>query len=164
MWCYRALLKKKRCSRPQTRRLSSGSAMTARAQVFGRRNVEPIHAFGRPASEKRQGTKSRWVGHWRCRGLHGELSGGAGLKEDDAKRSSPGFDPRRGGPGGAERADRGFVDQNGAGEAGQSDGPTQARAMPVEIRREWLVSLRLPKPRGRLWRAKLNCQRNSTNL
>jgi hypothetical protein len=33
-------------------------------------------------------------------------------------------------------ADRGFVDQNGAGDAGQSDGPTQARAMPVEIRRE----------------------------
>jgi hypothetical protein len=27
-----------------------------------RRNAEPIHALGRPASEKRQGTKSRWVG------------------------------------------------------------------------------------------------------
>jgi hypothetical protein len=28
-------------------------------QVFGRRNAEPIHALRRPASEKRQGTKSR---------------------------------------------------------------------------------------------------------
>jgi autotransporter passenger strand-loop-strand repeat protein len=26
-------------------------------------------ALGRPASEKRQGTKSRWVGHSRCPGL-----------------------------------------------------------------------------------------------
>ena len=39
-----------------------------------------------------------------------------------------------------------FVDQNGAGDAGQSDGPTQAGAMPVEIRREWLVSLRCTTP------------------
>jgi hypothetical protein len=28
-------------------------------QVFGRRNAEPIHALSRPASEKRQSTKSR---------------------------------------------------------------------------------------------------------
>jgi hypothetical protein len=53
-----------------------------------------------------------------------------------------GFVPRRGCPCTAERADRGFVDQNGAGDAGQSDGPTQAEAMPVEIRRGWPVSLR----------------------
>jgi hypothetical protein len=33
-------------------------------------------------------------------------------------------------------------DQNGVDDAGPSDGPTQAGAMPVEIRREWLVSLR----------------------
>jgi hypothetical protein len=33
----------------------------------------------------------------------------------------------------------GFVDQNGAGDAGPSDGPTQAGAMPVEIRRECRV-------------------------
>jgi hypothetical protein len=40
-------------------------------QVFRRRHCETIHALGWPASEKRQGTKSRWVGHWRCRGLYG---------------------------------------------------------------------------------------------
>src|SRR5438445_302874 len=37
--------------------------MTAFVQVFGRRNVKTIDALGRPASEKRQGTKSRRVGH-----------------------------------------------------------------------------------------------------
>jgi hypothetical protein len=37
-------------------------------QVFGCRHDEAIHALRRPASEKRQGTKSRDVGHRRCRG------------------------------------------------------------------------------------------------
>jgi hypothetical protein len=43
-------------------------------QVFGRRHDETIHALGRPASEKRQGTKSRWVKHGRCSGLYGDLA------------------------------------------------------------------------------------------
>ena len=111
-------------------------------QVFGRRNVEPIHALVGPASEKRQGTKSRWVGHWRCRGLYGELSGASSSKRMTRSGRAHGFGPRRRCRCGAERADRGFVEQNGAGDAGPSDGPTQAGAMPVEIRREWLVSLR----------------------
>jgi hypothetical protein len=33
-------------------------------QVFGCRREGPIHPLRRPASEKRQGTKSRLVGHW----------------------------------------------------------------------------------------------------
>jgi hypothetical protein len=33
--------------------------MSAFVQVFGRRNAETIDALGRPASKKRQGTKSR---------------------------------------------------------------------------------------------------------
>ena len=111
-------------------------------QVFGRRNAEPIHALWRPASEKRQGTKSRWVGHWRCRGLYGELSGASGSKRMTRSGRAHVFGPRRGCPCRAERADRGFVDRNGAGDAGQSDGPTQAGTMPVEIRRECLASLR----------------------
>jgi len=32
-------------------------------QVFGRRHDGTIHGLERPASEKRQGAKSRWVGH-----------------------------------------------------------------------------------------------------
>ena len=41
-------------------------------------NDETLDALGRPASEKRQGTKSRWVGHRRCSGLYGELALGCG--------------------------------------------------------------------------------------
>ena len=38
--------------------------MSGFVQVFGRRHDEAIHALRRPASEKRQCTKSREVGHW----------------------------------------------------------------------------------------------------
>jgi hypothetical protein len=33
-------------------------------QVFSRRQEQPHHALRRAAAEKRQGTKSREVGHW----------------------------------------------------------------------------------------------------
>jgi hypothetical protein len=69
-----------------------------------RRNVEPIHALWRPASEKRRGTKSRWVGHWRCRGLYGELSGASGSKRMRRSGRAHGFGPRRGCPCRAERS------------------------------------------------------------
>jgi hypothetical protein len=36
-------------------------ATSAPVQVFGRRHDEPFHALWRPASKKRQGTKSRDV-------------------------------------------------------------------------------------------------------
>jgi hypothetical protein len=42
-------------------------------QVFGRRHDNPFHALWRPASKKRQGTKSREVAHWRCNGRYGDL-------------------------------------------------------------------------------------------
>src|SRR6266851_6833698 len=42
--------------------------MSRIVQAFGCRHDEAIHALRRPASEKRQGTKSREVGHRRCRG------------------------------------------------------------------------------------------------
>jgi hypothetical protein len=111
-------------------------------QVFGCRDADPIHARRRPASEKRQGTKSRWVGRRRCRGLYGELSGALGSKRMTRSGRAHGFGRRRGCACRAERADRGVVDRECAGDAGQSDGPAQAGAVPVEIRREWLVSLR----------------------
>jgi hypothetical protein len=57
-------------------------------QVFGRRNAEPFHTLRRPASEKRQGTKSRLVRHLSMpRALWG-IERGGGLKENEAKRSS----------------------------------------------------------------------------
>ena len=40
------------------------------------RHDEAIHALRRPASEKRQGTKSREVGHRWCRGRYGDLAAG----------------------------------------------------------------------------------------
>ena len=42
-------------------------------QVFERRGYE-TSALMRPAFEKRQGTKSRAVGHRRCRGRYGDLA------------------------------------------------------------------------------------------
>ena len=48
--------------------------MSAAVQVFGCRHDDAIHALRRPASEKRQGTKSREVGHRRCRGRYGDLA------------------------------------------------------------------------------------------
>src|SRR5260221_7785607 len=47
--------------------------MSLHVQVFGRRHDEPFHALWRPASKKRQGTKSREVAHWRCNGRYGDL-------------------------------------------------------------------------------------------
>src|SRR5450631_1582223 len=41
------------------------SVMSEFVQVFGRRHDEPFHTLWRPASKKRQGTKSREVWHWR---------------------------------------------------------------------------------------------------
>ena len=56
--------------------------MSACVQVFGRRHDEPFHALRRPASKKRQGTKSREVGHWRCCGRYGDLIVAPGWRVD----------------------------------------------------------------------------------
>jgi hypothetical protein len=48
--------------------------MAGIVQVFRCQHCKTIHALGWPASEKPQGTKSRWVGHWRSHGLYGELT------------------------------------------------------------------------------------------
>ena len=47
--------------------------MSLIVQVFGCRHDEAIHAVRRPASEKRQGTKSREVGHRRGNRRYGDL-------------------------------------------------------------------------------------------
>src|SRR5260370_81200 len=59
-----------------------GYGTTAHVQVFGRRHDEPFHALWRPASKKRQGTKSREVGHWRCNGRYGDLMAAPSLRVD----------------------------------------------------------------------------------
>jgi len=47
--------------------------MSGSVQVFGRRHDGPFHALWRPASKKRQGTKSREIGHWQRSGRYGDL-------------------------------------------------------------------------------------------
>ena len=56
------------------------SGMSAVVQVFGRRHAETLDALGRPASEKRQGRKSRSVVQRRCSVRYGDLAVGLGLK------------------------------------------------------------------------------------
>ena len=55
---------------------SSSRALSSREKtgtILGRRDEGGSHAWRRPASEKRQGTKSREVVCWRCSGLYGVL-------------------------------------------------------------------------------------------
>ena len=56
-----------------------GERMSASVQVFGRRDDETLPALRRPASEKRQGTKSRWVTGRGCRGRYGDFAASLGL-------------------------------------------------------------------------------------
>src|SRR5450755_5052222 len=53
--------------------LFSGTATSSVVQVFGRRHDEPFRALWRPASKKRQGTKSREVWHRWGSGRYGDL-------------------------------------------------------------------------------------------
>jgi hypothetical protein len=53
--------------------------MSAIVQVFGRRHDEAIDVLMRPATEKRQGTKSRWLVRERFGWLYGDLVAAAGL-------------------------------------------------------------------------------------
>jgi len=48
------------------------AAISGIVQVFGAGDDEPLRALIRPASEKRQGTKSRSVGQRRCRRRYGD--------------------------------------------------------------------------------------------
>jgi hypothetical protein len=55
-------------------------------QVFGCRRDESMGALMRPATEKRQGTKSRWVMQRRCRGRLWGFSRGDGVIHSGLKR------------------------------------------------------------------------------
>ena len=57
--------------------------MSPIVQVFGRRHDESMGALKRPATEKRQGTKSRWVMQRRFREHYGDLVAAAGLMSLD---------------------------------------------------------------------------------
>ena len=51
---------------------TSDETLSACVQVFGRRHDEAIHALRRPASEKRQCTKSRECGTRQCSECYGD--------------------------------------------------------------------------------------------
>ena len=50
------------------------SSTSAIVQVFGRRHVVAIHAVMWPATEKRQGTKSREMVRLRCSERYGDFA------------------------------------------------------------------------------------------
>jgi hypothetical protein len=104
--------------------------------IYSARNAEPIHALRRPASEKRQGTKSRWVGHGGCSKHYGELaaalvgrrSGGSGRRDR--------FGSEDGGRCWYKPVDRTVHDQIGGASAGQSDRAVQWWALLAVIQHE----------------------------
>ena len=51
--------------------------------IYSARDDGAIHALMRPATEKRQGTKSRWVMQRRFREHYGDLVAAAGLMSFD---------------------------------------------------------------------------------
>ena len=55
-------------------RATFGAVQRLPMEVFGRRHDESMGALKRPATEKRQGTKSRSEVHRWCGGLYGELT------------------------------------------------------------------------------------------
>ena len=94
------------------------------------------HALRRPASEKRQGTKSRWVGHGGCSGRYGDLaaalvwrgSGGSGRRDR--------FGSEDGGTCRYIAVDRTVRDQVGGAAAGQSGRAARSCALPAVIQHE----------------------------
>jgi hypothetical protein len=57
---------------PTFRTCRSNRHISVVVQVFGRRHEEAIHALRRPASEKRQCTKSRECGTRQCSECYGD--------------------------------------------------------------------------------------------
>jgi hypothetical protein len=128
--------------REVTRVPTAKKATSVVVQVFGRRADEAIPAHRRPASEKRQGTKSREVGHRRCSGRYGDFAAGSGLRRlersgcDDRVSATR----RR-----VRRYERGFWasrDKIGRATAGESRTLMRAWALPAESRPDWRSSLR----------------------
>ena len=70
-----------RCT--HTRAFFAAVHMSLCVQVFGRRHDGAIDALMRPATKKRQGTKSRWGEAGRCRERYGDLAAAAGLMSLD---------------------------------------------------------------------------------
>ena len=115
--------------------------MSAFVQVFGRRNAKTIHARRQPASEKRQGTKSRSVVQRRCGVRYGDFAAGLGLKRLDRSGLPDGFAPSRGCACGVnERSARFTTGLAAPMRANPTDAMRAGRGR-LESQREWRVSL-----------------------
>jgi hypothetical protein len=106
--------------------------MAAFVQVFRCRHCETIRALRRPASEKRQGRKSRWVGHRRCRGLYGDLASGCRAGRYGRSGRAGRFGSKVGWARGHERVNGLSGDAISDAVSGPSGVSTQVGAPPVE--------------------------------
>jgi hypothetical protein len=88
--------------------------------IYSARHSETIHALGRPASEKRQGRKSRWVKHGRCSGLYGDLAAGWGAGRFDRSGRAGRFGSKVGCARGRERVNGVLRDPLSDAVSGQS--------------------------------------------
>ena len=95
-------------------------------QVFGRWNAETIRALWQPASEKRQGRKSRSAVQRRCGVRYGELAARAGVRSLDWSGCGNGFAAKHGWARRCERACGALNDEIGGAPAGKSIEPLRA--------------------------------------
>src|ERR1700722_4605580 len=100
------------------------------------------HALGRPASEKRQGTKSREVEHRRCGGHYGDLAAGSGFGRLERSGCGDRFAAKHRRMR-SERAIWAQREEIGRATGGESGAPMRAWALPAESRPGWRSSLRL---------------------
>src|SRR6476659_2839161 len=89
-------------------------------QVFGCRDAETLLTLGEPASEKRQGRKSRDVGHRRCSGRYGDLTPASVLGKLSRRWRSDRFSWNAGRACWREQADRTLLDRIFGAITGQS--------------------------------------------
>jgi hypothetical protein len=104
-------------------------------QVFGRWNAETIRALWQPASEKRQGRKSRSVVQRRCGVRYGDLAARPGVRSLDWSGCRDGFAAQHGFACRCERAVGALNDKIGA-TTGESSKPLRALTLPAESQQE----------------------------
>jgi len=117
-----------------TRQLRSGMSAAAclllcRFSAAG--NDEGLDTLWRPAAEKRQGTKSRDVGQWRCRGRYGDLATKWGIWSLGSIDCGDRFSAKRRCMRRCERALCAWRDKICRATAGESSAPMRAWALPA---------------------------------
>ena len=97
---------------------------------------EAVWALAWPASEKRQGTKSRWVVRGGCRGRYGDFAAGLGLLRLEGCGRRARFSSKDAGARGWKRVDRTLADPIEGGVAVQSRELMRVRSLPVVSQQE----------------------------